>query len=92
MSPFTTIYRSMKMTGMCYDYAMAAPYMAGINDKDEMDILVLGMGTGTYATQCERYFDNVKLSGVEIDEKITDLAVEYFELGYVLRGKLCTIG
>lgn len=58
------------MTGMCYDYAMAAPYMAGINDKDEMDILVLGMGTGTYATQCERYF----------------------ELGYVLRGKLCTIG
>lgn len=58
MSPFTTIYRSMKMTGMCYDYAMAAPYMAGINDKDEMDILVLGMGTGTYATQCERYFEN----------------------------------
>lgn len=44
------------MTGMDYDYAMAAPYMAGINDKDEKDILVLGMGTGTYATQCERYF------------------------------------
>lgn len=76
-----SVYQKEKeMTGMYYDYAMAAPYMAGINDKDELDILVLGMGTGTYATQCERYFDNVKLSGVEIDQKITDLAVEYFEL------------
>lgn len=54
--------------------------MAGIKDKEKMDVLILGMGTGTYATQCERYFDNVKLSGVEIDQKITDLAVEYFEL------------
>lgn len=76
-----SVYQKEKeMTGMYYDYAMAAPYMAGINDKDELDILVLGMGTGTYATQCERYFDNVKLSGVENDQKITDLAVEYFEL------------
>lgn len=72
--------KEKELTGMYYDYAMAAPYMAGINDKDEMDILVLGMGTGTYATQCERYFDHVKLSGVEIDQNITDLAVEYFEL------------
>lgn len=72
--------KKKKIDGMYYDYAMAAPYMAGIKDKEEMDVLILGMGTGTYATQCERYFDNVKLSGVEIDQKITDLAVEYFEL------------
>ena len=38
------------------------------------------MGTGTYATQCNRYFGNVNVEGVEIDEKITDLAHEYFEL------------
>lgn len=38
-----------------------------------VEILVLGMGTGTYATQCQRYIDNVKLSGVEIDQKITNL-------------------
>ncbi len=69
------------MTGMYYDYAMAAPYMAGINEKDEMDILILGNGTGTYATQCERYFStNTNITGVEIDQKITDLAEEYFEL------------
>ena len=76
-----SVYEKEKgLTGMYYDYAMAAPFMAGIKDKSEMDILVLGNGTGTYATQCTRYFDNVKIAGVEIDQKITDLAVEYFEL------------
>ena len=68
------------LTGMYYDYAMAAPYMAGVKEKDHVDVLILGMGTGTYATQCERYFDNVSIEGVEIDDKITDLAVKYFEL------------
>ena len=32
---------------MYYDYAMAAPYMAGIKDKEKLDALILGMGTGT---------------------------------------------
>lgn len=68
------------LTGMYYDYAMAAPFMTGINDKEKVNILILGNGTGTYATQCKRYFDNVDISGVEIDQKITDLAVKYFEL------------
>ena len=68
------------LTGMYYDYAMAAPYMAGVKEKDHVDVLILGMGTGTYATQCKRYFDNVSIEGVEIDDKITDLAVKYFEL------------
>lgn len=68
------------LTGMYYDYAMAAPFMTGINDKDEVNILILGNGTGTYATQCTRYFDHVNLTGVEIDQKITDLAGKYFEL------------
>lgn len=68
------------LTGMYYDYAMAAPFMAGINDKKELKILILGNGTGTYATQCMRYFENVDIAGVEIDQKITDLAVKYFEL------------
>ena len=68
------------LTGMYYDYAMAAPFMAGVQEKDNMDVLILGNGTGTFATQCERYFDNMNIEGVEIDQKITDLAKEYFEL------------
>lgn len=76
-----SVYKKQSgLTGMYYDYAMAAPYMSGVKEKPEMDILVLGNGTGTYATQCTRYFDNVKIDGVEIDQKITDLAKEYFEL------------
>ena len=68
------------LTGMYYDYAMAAPYMAGVHEKESMDVLILGMGTGTFASQCSRYFHNMDIEGVEIDEKITDLAGKYFEL------------
>lgn len=68
------------LTGMYYDYALAAPLMAGVREKENADVLVLGMGTGTYAKQCMKYFDNVNVEGVEIDQKITDLATEYFAL------------
>lgn len=68
------------LTGMYYDYAMAAPLMAGTGSREQADILVLGMGTGTYAKQCMQYFNNVTVEGVEIDQKITDLAGAYFEL------------
>lgn len=72
--------KEKRLTGYYYDYAMAAPLMAGLHEKEGLDILVLGMGTGTFATQCNRYFDNLSISGVEIDQKITDLAHEYFNL------------
>ena len=69
-----------KLTGMYYDYAMAAPLMTDAVNKDKMDILVLGNGTGTYASQCKKYFANANIDGVEIDGKITKLAKEYFEM------------
>lgn len=95
--------KDRELTGMYYDYAMAAPYMAGIYDtafegadadrsaEDPFEILILGNGTGTYATQCLKYFGGtetvasraqrpVHIEGVEIDQKITDLAQEYFEM------------
>lgn len=68
------------LTGMYYDYAMAAPVMAGVTQKESANMLILGMGTGTYARQCMRYFDNLTVEGVEIDQKITELAGEYFDL------------
>ncbi len=68
------------LTGMYYDYAMASTMMADVNEADELDVLILGMGTGTFATQCDLYFDNLNIEGVEIDEDITELAVEYFHL------------
>ena len=76
-----SVYRKEKgLTGLYYDYAMAAPMMADVQNREDMDVLILGMGTGTFATQCSRYYGNMTLEGVEIDEKITDLATEYFAL------------
>ena len=70
---------------MYYDTALAAPLMAGIQGKETFDILILGMGSGTYAAQCQEFFGGrdgrtLSIEGVEIDQDITDLAREYFAL------------
>jgi predicted membrane-bound spermidine synthase len=75
-----------ELTGMYYDYAMAAPVIAGCDmpgaddadDGDRPKVLILGMGTGTYGRQCLRYFGDMDIEGVEIDGKITDLSYKYF--------------
>ena len=76
--------KDARLTGMYYDYAMAAPLMAGAEEKladgQNFDLLILGMGTGTYGSQCMRYFPAMHIEGVEIDEKITRLAHTYFEM------------
>lgn len=66
------------LTGMYYDYALMAPVMADV--KEGSEVLILGMGTGTFASQCMKYFDGLSMEGVEIDEKITKLAEDYFAL------------
>ena len=66
------------LSGMYYDYAMAAPLFAGISPEGRGEMLILGMGTGTYAKQCLRYFPGLSAEGVEIDGKITELARTYF--------------
>ncbi|NMM92990.1 spermidine synthase [Bifidobacterium oedipodis] len=63
------------LTGMYYDTALAAPALA---DKAE-SALILGMGTGTYARQLRQYYPDMQITGVEIDQKITELAGEYFD-------------
>ena len=76
--------KDASLTGMYYDYALAAPMMAGaeetLADGQDFDLLILGMGTGTYGSQCKRYFPGIRIEGVEIDEKITRLAHRYFEM------------
>ena len=68
------------LTGMYYDYAMAAPLMVEGKEPEDCRVLILGMGTGTYATQCRKYYGDMEIEGVEIDEKITALSREYFHL------------
>ena len=68
------------LTGMYYDYAMAAPLMVEDKELSDMKVLILGMGTGTYATQCKKYYGDMSIEGVEIDGKITKLSRQYFAL------------
>lgn len=68
------------LTGMYYDYAMAAPLMVEGKTPEDCSVLILGMGTGTYATQCRKYYGDMDIEGVEIDERITALSREYFHL------------
>ena len=65
------------LTGMYYDYALAAPVM---QQKEAPSVLVLGNGTGTFASQCVCYFPGAQVEGVEIDGRITELAETYFML------------
>ena len=76
-----SVYMKEKgLTGMYYDYALAAPVLAGYGEKEESGMLILGMGCGTYATMCRQFFPKIVSEGVEIDEKITSLARTYFNL------------
>ena len=74
--------KDTELTGMYYDYALAAPFMAGMNgsDNDSRAVMILGMGSGTYASYCVRYFPGVSVQGAEIDRKIADIATDYFGL------------
>lgn len=63
------------LTGMYYDTVLAAPALADNADS----ALILGMGTGTYARQLKQYYPKMDVTGVEIDQKITDLAGKYFD-------------
>ena len=66
------------LTGMYYDYDLAALMMAA--EKNTPSVLVLGNGSGTFARQCRSRFPACTVEGVEIDGKITQLAERYFDL------------
>ncbi len=74
--------KDAELTGMYYDYALAAPVMTGMTGENDSDssVMILGMGSGTYATYCTRYFPDASVQGAEIDKKIAEIATEYFNL------------
>ncbi|MCI6286138.1 spermidine synthase [Acidaminococcus fermentans] len=76
----SVLEKSDGLTGMYYDYALTAPFLTKSGTQKAQDVLILGMGSGTYARQLLRYMPGTKVAGVEIDRKITDLAHQYFQL------------
>ena len=81
--------KSGGLTGMYYDYALAAPVMAGAEEAASPRILILGNGSGTYAAQCTAYFPSAAVEGVEIDRAITGLAETYFDLPETVAVSTC---
>lgn len=70
-----------KLSGFYYDYALMAPqFIKDFNTNDKLDLLILGLGTGSYAKQSKIYYPNTQTDGVEIDSKIVDLSKQYFDL------------
>ncbi len=65
------------LTGMYYDKLLISPYLVKENPK----VLVLGNGTGTYATMMKDYIHcECEITAVEIDQKIIDLSYKYFKM------------
>lgn len=71
--------KSGTLSGGYYDYALAAPIMSDLYEKEGGEVLILGLGAGTYANQCIKYY-GAHVEGVEIDTDIVNLAYEYFDL------------
>lgn len=65
---------------MFFDYDLAAPIMAGAGEDSNISVLNLGLGTGTFVSQCNYYFGITDIDGVEIDSKIIKLSHDYFAL------------
>ncbi|MBR5044922.1 MAG: fused MFS/spermidine synthase, partial [Clostridia bacterium] len=69
--------KNADLTGLYYDYALGANYMV---NGAEPTMLILGMGSGTFASQTLKYTPDFSIEGVEIDRKIIDLTYKYFDL------------
>lgn len=95
-----SIYKkNNQLSGFYYDYGLMAPlFMKSADFQKKFNVLILGLGTGTYAKQCKRYYPNSNIEGVEIDQKIVDLSKKYFDLSdkeaniYVNDGRTFLIG
>ena len=65
------------LTGMYYDNLLVSRYLV----KEKPDVLVLGNGTGTYATMMKNYLHcDCNITSIEIDHGIIDLSYKYFKM------------
>ncbi len=65
------------LTGMYYDNLLVSRYLV----KEQPKVLVLGNGTGTYATMMKDYLHcDCDITAVEIDQGIIDLSYKYFKM------------
>ncbi len=77
-----SIYRKDgALSGYYYEYALTAPLFRKDATLDKpIDVLVLGLGTGTFSKQLKKYYPQSHSDAVEIDAKIAELAGTHFNL------------
>lgn len=75
-------YPTIGFHGAYYDTAVMAPMFVPLDVNEDLDVLMLGLGTGTYSKYLYHYYSdyNVNIDGIEIDGAIIDLAYKYFDL------------
>ncbi len=65
--------------GLYYDFMI--PLVGFYQEKDQVDIAIIGLAGGTLSSQFNQSFpEKVKIDGVEIDKKVIEIAKEYFEI------------
>jgi spermidine synthase len=67
------------LTGYYWDAAAIPP---ALNPKGR-DYLFVGLGGGTAARIVHHFFPDIRLDGVEVDARVTDLGRRYFGLGEI---------
>lgn len=77
-----SIYRKDgALSGYYYEYALAAPlFRPEATLRETLDVLVLGLGTGTFSKQLHKFYPNSQSDAVELDAEIAKLAITHFNL------------
>lgn len=77
-----SIYRKDgALSGYYYEYALAAPlFRPEATLREPLDVLVLGLGTGTFSKQLHKFYPNSQSDAVELDAEIAKLAITHFNL------------
>ena len=67
-----------RLTGNYWDYALIFPQFIEHSKTEPINLLTIGYGTGTFPYMIDGYYDNIIQTGVEIDNKVIDIANIYF--------------
>ena len=78
---FQSVYHPKQvLSGGYWDYPLAGPlFSSTLSLETPFRVLILGLGTGTFAKSCRWFYPNSEITGVEIDARIAEIASSHFE-------------
>lgn len=75
-----SIYNYLQVQDDAKRTTLSTNVLFGVQSVQVKGDALTGMGSGTYASYCTRYFPGASVQGAEIDKKIADIATDYFGL------------